>query len=115
MNFGSFEFFSIAIFSLTMVATLSSGNMVKGIMAAVIGFMFSTVGTDVIESSARFNFGITNLKGGFDMLAVMIGLFAIGEIISAAETSRHEDEEEVAQVDMKGVKGFVEVQDAYLP
>lgn len=106
VNFGSFEFFSIAIFSLTMVATLSSGNMVKGIMAAVIGFMFSTVGTDVIESSARFNFGITNLKGGFDMLAVMIGLFAIGEIISAAETSRHEAEEEVAQVDMKGVKGF---------
>ena len=106
VNFGSFEFFSIAIFSLTMVATLSSGNMVKGIMAAVIGFMFSTVGTDVIESSARFNFGITNLKGGFDMLAVMIGLFAIGEIISAAETSRHEAEEEVAQVDMKGIKGF---------
>ena len=106
VNFGSFEFFAIAIFSLTMVATLSSGNMIKGIMAAVIGFMFSTVGTDVIESSARFNFGITNLKGGFDMLAVMVGLFAVGEIIGAAETSRHEADEEVTQPSLKGVKGF---------
>ena len=72
INFGNFEFFSIAIFSLTMIATLSSGNMVKGIMAGVIGFMFSTVGTDTIEGTARFTFGNTNLKGGFDMLAVMV-------------------------------------------
>lgn len=106
VNFGSFEFFSIAIFSLTMIATMSSGNMIKGIMAGVIGFMFSTVGTDVIESSARFNFGITNLKGGFDMLAVMVGLFAVGEIIAAAETSHQPDGELMAQPDMKGIKGF---------
>ena len=105
INFGNFEFFSIAIFSLTMIATLSSGNMVKGIMAGVIGFMFSTVGTDAIEGTARFTFGQTSLKGGFDMLAVMVGLFAVGEIISAAETSRHTDEE-VTQPSMKGIKGF---------
>ncbi len=105
INFGNFEFFSIAIFSLTMIATLSSGNMVKGIMAGVIGFMFSTVGTDAIEGTARFTFGQTSLKGGFDMLAVMVGLFAVGEIISAAETSRHNDEQ-VTQPSMKGVKGF---------
>lgn len=106
VNFGPFEFFSIAIFSLTMIATLSSGNMVKGIMAGVIGFMFSTVGTDTIGSCARFTFGNTNLKGGFDMLAVMVGLFAVGEIIGAAETSRHNKEEMMAQPSMKGIKGF---------
>ena len=105
INFGNYEFFSIAIFSLTMIATLSSGNMVKGIMAGVIGFMFSTVGTDAIEGTARFTFGQTALKGGFDMLAVMVGLFAVGEIISAAETSRHNDEE-ITQPSMKGIKGF---------
>ena len=92
INFGNFEFFSIAIFSLTMIATLSSGNMVKGIMAGVIGFMFSTVGTDAIEATGRFTFNNTSLKGGFDMLAVMVGLFAVGEIIAAAQTSRHNDE-----------------------
>ena len=106
VNFGPFEFFSIAIFSLTMIATLSSGNMVKGIIAGVIGFMFSTVGTDTIGSCARFTFGNTNLKGGFDMLAVMVGLFAVGEIIGAAETSRHNKEEMMAQPSMKGIKGF---------
>ena len=105
INFGNYEFFSIAIFSLTMIATLSSGNMVKGVLSGVIGFMFSTVGTDVIEGTGRFTFNITELKGGFDMLAVMVGLFAVGEIISAAETSRHSDGE-VTQPSMKGIKGF---------
>ena len=106
INFGSFEFFSIAIFSLTMIATLSSGNMVKGVMSGVIGFMFSTVGTDTIGSCMRFTFGSTYLKGGFDMLAVMVGLFAVGEIISAAQTSRHSNEELTAQPSMKGIRGF---------
>lgn len=106
INFGFCEFFSIAIFSLTMIATLSSGSVVKGIIAGVLGFMFSTVGTDTIESSARFTFGSTTLKSGFDMLAVMVGLFAVGEIISAAETSRNTKEEMIAQPSMKGIKGF---------
>ena len=106
INFGPFEFFSIAIFSLTMIATLSSGNMVKGITAGVLGFMFSTIGTDAIESTQRFTFGSTNLKSGFDMLAVMVGLFAVGEIIAAAETSHHKNEEVVTQPSMKGIKGF---------
>lgn len=105
INFGNYEFFSIAVFSLTMIATLSSGNMVKGVIAGVLGFMFSTVGTDTIEGTARFTFNLTELKGGFDMLAVMVGLFAVGEIISAAETSHHNDEE-VIQPSMKGVRGF---------
>ena len=106
INFGPFEFFSIAIFSLTMIATLSSGNMIKGITAGVLGFMFSTIGTDAIESTQRFTFGSTNLKSGFDMLAVMVGLFAVGEIIAAAEVSHHKNEEVVTQPSMKGIKGF---------
>jgi putative tricarboxylic transport membrane protein len=89
-----------------MIATLSSGNMIKGIMAGVIGFMFSTVGTDAIEATGRFTFNNTSLKGGFDMLAVMVGLFAVGEIISAAETSHHRGEEVMTQPSMKGIRGF---------
>ncbi|MCQ2453621.1 MAG: tripartite tricarboxylate transporter permease [Clostridia bacterium] len=106
LNFGQYEFFSIAIFSLTMIATLSSGNVVKGVMSGVIGFMFSTVGTDAIEGVPRFTFEMASLKGGFDMLAVMIGLFAVGEIISAAQESRQPAGELMAQPSMKGIKGF---------
>ncbi|HHT14800.1 MAG TPA: Tat pathway signal protein [Clostridiales bacterium] len=104
--FGPAEFFSIAIFSLTMIATLSSGNMVKGIIAGLVGFMFSTVGTDTIEGTQRFTFGLTNLKGGFDMLGVMVGLFAVGEIIAAAETAHHKQQSEITVPNMKGIKGF---------
>ncbi len=105
INFGAYEFFSIAIFSLTMIATLSADNMIKGIMAGVIGFMFSTVGTDAIEGAARFTFGTSSLKSGYDMLAVMVGLFAVGEIIAAAETAHHKNAI-VTQPSMKGIKGF---------
>ncbi len=106
INFGNYEFFSIAVFSLTMIATLSSGNMVKGVMAGVLGFMFSTVGTDTVEATARFTFGMSSLRGGFDMLAVMVGLFAVGEIIAAAQTSHHQQEELITTPNMKGIKGF---------
>lgn len=106
INFGPCEFFAIAIFSLTMIATLSSGSMVKGIMAGVLGFMFATIGTDPIESSPRFTFGTSFLKGGFDMLAVMVGLFAIGEIMSAAQTIHKQGSMSVTQPSMKNIKGF---------
>lgn len=106
VNFGPAEYFSIALFSLTMIATLSSGNMTKGIMAGCLGFMFALVGTDNIGSTKRFTFGLSMLEGGFDMLAVMIGLFAVGEIISFAQTCHAEKEELMAQPSMKGIKGF---------
>ena len=106
VNFSFFEFFSIAIFSLTMIATLSTGNMPKGILAGTLGFMCSTVGMDAIEGAYRFTFGNKMLAGGFDMLAVLVGLFAVGEIISAAKNSRTEQGELIAQPNMKGIKGF---------
>ena len=105
IKFGPTEFFAIAVFSLTMIATMSSGNMAKGILAGVLGFIFSTVGTDAIEGSSRFTFGNNNLRGGFDTLAVMVGLFAVSEIISAAENSRKSDGE-ITQPSMAGIKGF---------
>lgn len=68
--------------------------------------MFSTVGTDTIGQLHALYLGSTYLKGGFDMLAVMVGLFAVGEIISAAQTSRHNNEQLTAQPSMK-IRGWV--------
>ncbi len=106
IEFGNFEYFSIAFFSLTMIATLSGAHLIKGIFSGTLGFMFATIGIAPIDSARRFTFGSGQLLAGFDMLTVMIGLFAVGEIIASARDAGKESKEEITQPDMKSIKGF---------
>lgn len=106
IEFGNYEYFAIALFSLTMIASLSGDSLVKGVFSGTLGFMFATVGIAPIDSARRFTFGSVELMSGFDMLTVMIGLFAVGEIIAAARDSRKESRTMVTQPDMRSVKGF---------
>lgn len=105
IKFGPHEYFSIAIFSLMLIATLSTGSMIKGIFSGVLGFAFSTVGIAPVDAIRRFTFGTVALSDGFDVLTVMIGLFAVSEVIKIAESCRQEGKTEVAKVSMK-IKGF---------
>src|SRR3990167_6905076 len=93
LRFGPHEYFAIAVFSLTLIATLSAGSMVKGLFAGALGFAVSTVGIAPVEALRRFTFGVAELNGGFAMLTVMVGMFAVAEIIKLAETGRraHQD------------------------
>ena len=106
LSFGPHEYFAIAIFSLTLIITLATGSMVKGVFSGVVGFVFATVGIAPVDAIQRFTFGQTGLNGGFEILTVLIGLFAIAEVIKVAEDVRHEKQAEVLQVSMKGIKGF---------
>jgi len=103
LRFGPHEYFSIAIFSLTLIATLSTGSLLKGIYAGTLGFAFSTVGIAPVDAIRRFTFDSPNLNGGF---AMMIGMFAVAEVIKIAETGRSMHKSKIATVSMKGVKGF---------
>lgn len=106
IKFGNFEYFAIAFFSLTMIATLSGNSLIKGVFSGALGFMFATVGIAPIDSARRFTFGSVQLMSGFDMLTVMIGLFAVGEIISSARDAGKEEKEEITNPDMSKIKGF---------
>ena len=106
LSFGPHEYFGIAIFSLTLIASLSTGSMVKGIFSGVIGFMFATVGIAPVDAIPRFTFGQVNLNSGFEILTVLIGVFAIAEIIKVAEEVKYEKKAAIKQVSMKGIKGF---------
>ena len=106
MNFGFYEYFAVALFSLSMVATMSANNMKKGVFSGILGFMFACVGIAPIDAAQRFTFGSSALQGGFNILPVLIGLFAVSEILILAQTSRGEKEAEITQVSTKGIKGF---------
>jgi len=106
LRFGPHEYFAIAIFSLTLIATLSTGSLLKGIYAGVLGFAFSTVGIAPVDAIRRFTFDSPSLNGGFAMLTVMIGMFAVAEVIKIAETGRAAHKSKIASVSTKNVKGF---------
>ncbi|MBL4919263.1 tripartite tricarboxylate transporter permease [Szabonella alba] len=88
LHFGPAEYFVLIIFALTMVAALTQGDLVKGLIAGILGLMVSTVGLDPAGTSARFTFGSMKLYDGIDFVVVMIGLFAVGEVLLALERSR---------------------------
>lgn len=106
LRFGPHEYFSIAVFSLTLIATLSTGSMVKGLFSGVAGFAFATVGIAPVDAIRRFTFGFTELNSGFEILTVLVGVFAISEIIGVAESVRHERGVVVGSVNLKAIKGF---------
>lgn len=106
IRFGNFEYFSIMVFSLTMIATLAGKSMVKGLMAGVFGLMCATIGMAPIDAAARFTFGNLNLTAGLDILPVLIGMFALSEILATAELIRHKQSADVLEVSTKNIKGF---------
>lgn len=88
LKFSSFEFFSIALFSLSLIGVLSGTNMIKGLLAGAMGLAVSLIGLAPIDGLRRYTFGLTELTTGFSSIPAMVGLFAISEIIkSAMDTS----------------------------
>jgi putative tricarboxylic transport membrane protein len=78
---GPVEFFAIITFSLTIIATVSGDSLVKGLISGILGLLLATVGMDSLYGVTRFTFGNINLTGGLNIIPVLIGLFAIPEMI----------------------------------
>lgn len=103
LKFTPAENFGISFFALTMVAVLASGNMLKGILAGMLGLIFALVGMAPIDGTARFTFGSNVLMAGFDTLPTLIGIFAISEILITAESM---GSGRLKTIQVKKAKGF---------
>ena len=87
MNFRPWEITALIIFALTLVAGLSNGALLKGLLAAALGLLITTVGYDR-NSNLRFDFDLPALSSGFEMLPVMIGVFAFSQLLGNIEKMR---------------------------
>jgi len=87
MNFRPWEITALIVFALTLVAGLSNGALLKGLLAAVLGLLITTVGYDR-NSNLRFDFGLPALSSGFEILPVMIGIFAFSQLMGNLEKLR---------------------------
>lgn len=81
LNFASPESFSLCIFGMATVIGLSEGKEIKGIIMAILGLLISTVGIDVNDGAQRFMFGNLNLLAGINSIVVMLGIFAMSEVL----------------------------------
>lgn len=81
LRFGPQENFWIAIFGLTIVATLAENSLLKGVLGALLGILLSTIGLAPVGGDVRFTFGMSELQGGVELIPAMIGLFTIPEVI----------------------------------
>ncbi|MGI9510398.1 MAG: tripartite tricarboxylate transporter permease [Geminicoccaceae bacterium] len=87
-------YFSLGILGLSVIASLSSGSLIKGLMAGVIGLMIATVGTDPVSGVNRFTYGAPELLGGIPFILVMVGVFAVSELlIQAGQPTEHRQAE----------------------
>lgn len=86
LKFGPWEYFAIGVFSLSMIASLVSGSVAKGLASAAIGLVLAMIGTGPVDAAQRLTFGFTSMEAGLDILPVMIGLFAVSELFVTAET-----------------------------
>jgi len=80
-------YFALGVLGLTVIASLARESLVKGLMAGAFGLMVSTVGTDPVTGLSRFTFGSPELLSGIPPILVMIGLFAIGELLAQSARS----------------------------
>lgn len=84
LKFGPQEYFAVGIFSLTMLSVMAGKNISKSVASCVMGMFFACVGSAPIDNMSRYTFGVSGLRSGFALLPVMIGLFAISELMMAA-------------------------------
>lgn len=91
LKFGPFEYFSVSVFALTIISSLSEGSMIKALISGVLGIGVTTIGAAPIDGFPRFTFGNSALDAGFDILSVLIGMYAVAEVLQmAGDTSSGE-------------------------
>ncbi|MSO93393.1 MAG: C4-dicarboxylate ABC transporter permease [Rhodospirillales bacterium] len=83
-QFGPPEYFALAVFGLSMVAAIGGDSAVKNLLAAAFGVLLATVGLDLTTGVERFTFGVYALSDGIEFIPVLIGLFAIAELLEQA-------------------------------
>ncbi|MCK6449330.1 MAG: tripartite tricarboxylate transporter permease [Alphaproteobacteria bacterium] len=83
-NFGPPEYFALAVFGLSMVAAIGGDSPTRNLLSAAFGVLLATVGLDLTTGVERFTFGIYALSDGIEFIPVLIGLFAMAELLEQA-------------------------------
>ncbi len=81
LKFGPSELFAVSFLGLSILVTLEKGNGVRTVISGLIGLWLACIGIDPIKGDIRFTFGSPLLAAGIELIPVMIGLFAVVEVL----------------------------------
>ncbi len=84
LKFSAIEYFSLGLFGLTIIASVSGKSIIKGLVAGLLGVLFSLVGIDSLTGVIRLTGGVPELIGGVEFMPALIGLFALSQILNDA-------------------------------
>lgn len=107
LRFGPAEYFWVAILGLTLIATLSEGSSIKGMLGGALGMIIGTIGVAPIGGETRFTFGFPVLQGGVAMIVALIGLFVLPELYTMA--AKGKTALKAIEVDSKARSSFWQV------
>jgi putative tricarboxylic transport membrane protein len=100
-KFGPAEYFSLMVLGLIGAVVLASGSLVKAICMILLGLLLGQINTDVISGVPRYSFDIPELTDGIGFVAIAMGVFGFGEIIS--NLGQPAENREVFTKDVKGL------------
>lgn len=84
LEFSSFEYFWLVVLGLTCAVFIAPGRPLKALVSLLLGLLLSTIGFENPAAHPRFTFGLTSLMSGFQLIPVMIGMFAVPEVLKFA-------------------------------
>lgn len=105
-SFGPPEYFALALFGLSMCAAIGGDSAIKNLIAAALGLLLATVGMDLTTGVERFSFGFYELSDGIGFVPVLIGLFAVGEMLDQA--ARRVGKAKIIHLDAARIPGWAE-------
>jgi putative tricarboxylic transport membrane protein len=81
LKFGPAEYFTLMLFAMTAVASLSGKSPAKGMLATILGLMIATIGIDLQSGQPRYTMGIAEFQDGVGFVVVVVGMFAVAEVL----------------------------------
>lgn len=86
LRFGGPEYFALCTFAIVVVFVFSGESALKGVVAAGLGLLLSTIGIDPIAPYPRFTFDIPEIAIGLPIVPATIGMFCVAEAFRMLET-----------------------------
>jgi putative tricarboxylic transport membrane protein len=85
LKFGPAEYFTLMLFAMTAVASLTGKSPAKGMLSTIIGLMIATIGIDLQSGQPRYTMGVPEFQDGVGFIVVVVGLFAMAEVLRGLE------------------------------
>ena len=85
LKFGPAEYFTLMLFAMTAVSSLTGSSPAKGMLSTILGLMIATIGIDLQSGQPRYTFGVPEFQDGIGFVVVVVGLFAVAEVFRGME------------------------------